>query len=387
MDRDLVETAAALQTSPLEDAFLPERLEASEAIERAEAALDARDYADVPALLKQVRPTLAVLGLRDLELRALLAESWAQMYLGEIEKTAGLLERARDLAESEGFTDVDRAEVLYRLGCCRVKENANTEAVQLLTVALELCDRSGLACDRLRSNVFEWRSRCYRNQRDFDAAWADAERALELAKGLADGETLAHAYFQASLVAERTGQWLMAQFYAEKAKELYEQAGDPESVGRLFNNLGGLAFLLGRHEEAISCLKESFRIALGLGNDVDAGYAVSSLAQVNLRTGNAASAEEQAGHALRLLGDRIELIEEVGNAQLVLGRALVEQGRFGEAADVLGRAEETFERFGSTSHRAAAWIAQGDLARRCGDLGLAADLYQHAAEALQDFHF
>ena len=37
--------------------------------------------------------------------------------------------------------------------------------------------------------------------------------------------------------------------------------------------------------------------------------------------------------------------------------------------------------------RAAAWIAQGDLATTRGDEGRAAVLYRRAAETLQDFRF
>ena len=45
------------------------------------------------------------------------------------------------------------------------------------------------------------------------------------------------------------------------------------------------------------------------------------------------------------------------------------------------------EKFESASHRAAAWIAKGDLAARRGDDSEAARLYRRAAETLQDFRF
>lgn len=364
-----------------------DREAAEDAIARAEAAIEIHDYERATAALGGLRSGLAARELHDLELRALLADSWAHMMLGEIELAQSLLERARDVAAADAFSDTDRAEVLYRLGCCKTKLSANTEAVQLYTVALELCERSGRLCDRLRAEILEWRSRSYRNLRDFEAAHADAERALQLAHALDDAEARAHVYLQASLVAERTGQWLVAKFYAEQARDLYAEAGDEASVGRILNNLGGLSFLLGRHDEALAYLKEAFRRALETGNEVDAAYAASSLAQVNLRTGNPSVAEEQALHALRLLAERVEFMEEVGNAQLVLGRALLELGRLAEAEEVFARAENTFDRFGSVSHRAAAWVARGDLARRRNDAERAADLYRRAAEALQDFHF
>jgi hypothetical protein len=71
----------------------------------------------------------------------------------------------------------------------------------------------------------------------------------------------------------------------------------------------------------------------------------------------------------------------------VLGRALMEQGRLGEADEALREADSNLAQLSSASHRAAAWIAQGDLAARRGDDATASRLYRLAAEALQDFHF
>src|SRR3712207_8000296 len=76
----------------------------------------------------------------------------------------------------------DRADVLFRLGACRYNLSSIATAVSLLTQALELADASSLPCDRLRSLILEWRSRCYQRQRDWEAAREDVERALELAQ-------------------------------------------------------------------------------------------------------------------------------------------------------------------------------------------------------------
>jgi tetratricopeptide (TPR) repeat protein len=81
------------------------------------------------------------------------------------------------------------------------------------------------------------------------------------------------------------------------------------------------------------------------------------------------------------------MLDQIGNARLVLGRALLEQGRLEEAGDAFAAAEDAFAKLSSTSHRAAAWIAQGDLATKRGDERQAAVLYRRAAEALQDFRF
>ena len=212
--------------------------------------------------------------------------------------------------------------MLLWLGACRYKLSSIQTALGLLNEALALADRSGLPCDRLRADVHNWRARCYRRQRDFEAAREDVETALELAEGLNDRRALANAYFQASLVAERQGHWLLARTYAERAKAQYEELADQANVGNLMNNLGGLNLLLGNSESAITFLKDAFRIALDLGNHASAAQAVSSLAQVHLRSGELAQAEEQSRHALELLDGRSDFLDEIGNAQLTLGRAL-----------------------------------------------------------------
>ncbi len=202
-----------------------------------------------------------------------------------------------------------------------------------------------------------------------------------------DGRALGQAYFQASVLAERDGHWVLARTYAERAKAQYEELADRANVGRLLNNLGGLDFLLGKPERAVEHLKHSFAVALEIGRDDDAAKAVSSLAQIHLRTGDAVRAEEQARHALQIIGDREDMLDEIGNAQLVLGRSLLDQGRLDEADAALADAEDLLSQLSSASHRAAAWIAQGDLATKRGDERRAAGLYRRAAETLQDFRF
>ena len=97
-----------------------------------------------------------------------------------------MLQTAKEVAHRPGFNDVDRAQVLCRIGAVRVKRGAISRAVNDLSLALELCARSGRPCDRLRAEIYDWRSRCYQRQRDFTAARADVEAALELADGIDD---------------------------------------------------------------------------------------------------------------------------------------------------------------------------------------------------------
>jgi tetratricopeptide (TPR) repeat protein len=357
------------------------------ALSRAEALIQAGQDAEAVEEFDAARPAVLATGLAELEVRACVGEAYVRMGMGEVREGIDLLVRARELSERPEFSDVERAEILFRLGCGRHLLSSNQTALALFNEALALAEGSGLPCDRLRSEILNWRSRCYRRQRDLHAAREDVERALELAERIEDPRVVANLYFQASIVADREGHWVLARSYAERAKAHYEEIADRRNLGRLLNNLGGLNFLLGKPDEAVTFLKDAFRVALDLGNDGEAAQAVSSLAQVHLRTGEISLAEEQARHALRLLEGRVDFLDETGSAQLVLGRSLLEQDRLDEADDAFAAAHAAYEQLSSISHRAAAWVAQGDLATRRGDDRAAAHLYRKAAEALQDVRF
>ena len=361
------------------------RIEAG--LSRAEALSESHEYTDALEEFTRIYPTIAGIAAPELQIRGLSGEAWCRMRSGEVREAIELLTRARAIAEDSMFSDVDRAEILYRLGACRVELSSIQTAIGLFNEALTLAENSGLPCDRLRAEIFGWRSRCYRRQRDYEAAREDLERALELAEALDDPRSVARVYFHASLVAERQGQWVLARRYAEQAKAQFEEISDRIGVGKLLNNLGALSFLLGKPDEAVEQLNESFRVLIEYGSEADAAHAVSSLAQVSLRTGRVAPAEEQARQALKLLGGRVDLIDEIGNAQLVLGRSLLEQDRLDEAEQAFDDADQSFSQFSSISHRASAWIAKGDLATRRGQDQVAAQFYRRAAEALQDFKF
>jgi tetratricopeptide (TPR) repeat protein len=382
--------AAALNVDP---AFLAsgvssdERARAEAVLARAEALVEKYEYVEaIDEYTRALSPVIST-GAVELRVRLLSGEAWARMLNGEVRDALQLLQQARGFVDGPEFADLDRADVLFRMGVGRYLISSIATAVALFGESLALIESSELPSDLLRAKVLSWRSRCYRRQRDYEAAREDIERALELAESMEDARTLGDTYFQASLIAERDGHWVLARTYAERAKSQYEELSDRGNVGRLLNNLGGLDSLLGNTERAIDRIKQAIEVAIEYGDDLEVATTVSSLAQVYLRTGDPVSAEEHARHALRRLDGREDCLGEIGNARLVLGRALLEQERLDEAGTELDEAEDAFAQLSSSSHRAAAWVAQGDLAQRRGNDREAATLYRRAAEALQDFRF
>jgi len=354
---------------------------------RAEVLVQQHDYDRAAAEFRSAYAAARELGADDLVVKALAGEAWACQELGQVQRGIDLLLEARTYDDSSRIADLDRADVLFRLGVCRYKLSSIATAAALLDEALVIVERSAVPSDRLRAEILLWRSRCYRRQRDYLAARENVERALELAEALRDPRTAAKAYFQASLVAEREGHLGLARSYAERARGCYEDIADRANVGRLLNNLGGLTYQLGKPEEAVAYLKDALRTLLEEGSDVEAAHVVCSLAEIHNGMGRYADAEAEARKALELLGGRVDFLSEIGTAQLALGRSLMEQERLDEAQEILRAADSSFEQFSSASHRAAAWIALGDLAARRDDDSGAARLYRRAAEALQDVRF
>src|SRR5919204_3005131 len=156
-----------------------ERSRVEAMLARAEALTNAHQYDDAIDELENSRTAVLATGATELEARALLTEAWARMERGEVKPALDLLERCRTISDGPGFSDVDRAQVLYQMAVCRYHLSSIASAVGLFNEALKLAEGSGLPCDLLRSEILARRSRCYRRQRDLEAAREDVERALE----------------------------------------------------------------------------------------------------------------------------------------------------------------------------------------------------------------
>jgi tetratricopeptide (TPR) repeat protein len=364
-----------------------ERTKLEAMLARAEALSAAHRYSEAVEGFREAKPAVEGTGSAALDVRVLSGEAWALQELGLVREAIELLQSARESAERPEFSDIDRADVLFRLGVCRYKLSSISTAKSLLDEALALAEDSGLPSGLLRSDILQYRSRCHRRLRDYVAAHDDAERALELAQDMGDRAAIARAYVQASLIAQRQGHYVLSRSYAQRAKDLYQQVDDERSLGRLLLLLGGLTLLLGDEEHAVEHLKASYSRALDVDSHADAAQALEGIARVHLNRGEFDQADELARKALALLEGREDYLHEVSPSQLVLGRALMERGRFEEAEECFRAADAAAEQMASLSHRTEAWVALGDLAARRGDDREAARLYRAAAEALQEIRF
>ncbi len=351
-------------------------------LERGEHLLDVRRSAEAADLFKAVREPLGADAPRPALRAAVRGEVRALTRLGRIQQAADLLGDSRKRAEGpEGSTE-ERAEVTYLTALCTYLMSEVVVAQAEFDRSLALLDESGVANDGLRSDIHQWRSRCHRRLRDWEAAREDIERALELCEALADTRRIAEVSFQASLVAERQGRWVLARRYAQTTHDIFLEIGDRVGQGIVLNNLAGLNHLLGNDDLAIAQLRESYEACIEADMPVEAGYALSSLADIYRGRGNLTEAESLAAHALELLEGRVDHLPAIGTSQLVLARAYLEQGELEQAEEMLATVDGTFERTESVGHQASSWLTRGDLERARRNEAEAARLYRQAAVAL-----
>ncbi len=127
-----------------------DRAKAEAILARADSLL--QDHELDAAIEEYTRALPAVLGTGapELHLRALNGEAIARAENGDVKGSMALLAESRALVESDGFTDIDRADVLYRIGVCRYLMSSISTAIGLFNEALTLAERTELPADRLR---------------------------------------------------------------------------------------------------------------------------------------------------------------------------------------------------------------------------------------------
>jgi len=344
---------------------------------RGEQLLDGQHYEEALDTFAPLRASIPPTAPRHLVRAAARGEIWALVRLGRV------TEAAEVLAETPPETPDEQAEVAYLTAiCCYMASEIGAAQVEFAR-ALELLDAFEQADDRLRLDIHQWRSRCYRRQRDWEAAREDIDRALELCDAIGEPRRAAEVNLQASLTAERLGRWVLARRYAETSLELFQAVGDDVTAARVMNNLAGLNHSLGNDEAAIAYLKAAFAFFVDADLDLDVGYILSSLAEIHHERGEFAEAEAAATRAVELLGDRIDHIQEVGTAQLTLARAHLAQGDLDGTEAMLAAVDVSYAQTESISHLARSWMTRGELELIRHRSAEAARLYREAAIALQ----
>ena len=348
-----------------------------------QALLDEHRYLDAIEIFRPLRQSLSPEAPRWAYRGAMRGETWALIRLGSVTDAAELMGEARMRAEGGPDTADERAEIAYLTAVCCYTLSTMAAAHVEFARALSLLDEAEEPNDRLRSDVHQWRSRCYRRQRDWEAAREDIDRALELVEALDDTRRSAEVNLQASLVAERQGRWVLARRYAEKSRDLLRGR-------RRHRHQGTRAQQPRRPQPPARGRRHGDRATAGGVRDLRrrparrGGRLCPELPRRDPpRARRARRGRGRRAACARLLEGRRDHVQEIGTAQLVLARAHLDQGDLEQAEGLLAEVDESYALTESISHQARSWMVRGELELLRENESEAARLYREAATALQ----
>lgn len=130
-----------------------------------------------------------------------------------------------------------------------------------------------------------------------------------------------------------------------RALALYTELGDLRGQFWVLNNMGGLAYFMGRWDEAVACYEQSRELVLATGDEVRAAYGLGNVGEVLADQGHyddAARAVDEARRLWAAAGDQ----SGTGFAHMILGRIAARTGRAEEARAHLDNAREMLAAMG-----------------------------------------
>jgi hypothetical protein len=138
----------------------------------------------------------------------------------------------------------------------------------------------------------------YRDGRQADALDAYLyERSLALCRELGDDRMLAISATNIGCLAMMQGDYAHAETLSREGLELHERAGRRDGMQQPMFNLGVIALLTGRHDEAQGLFERGLGDSRELGFPSGIAYSLEGLAAVHAARGEAQRAAEVLGAA------------------------------------------------------------------------------------------
>lgn len=279
-------------------------------------------------------------GVADLAwLRATIALSRCYREAGDLAMSIEVAEKARVTIEEQGLAGLDEAvQLTLTMAASHFERGDTTHAVRLCT----------------------------------DAIRAAEELATPTSRG--------SAYWNASIMASRSGSQAEGVALADKALRLFEQASDARNLARLRTDLGILQLRLdppeadAARENLERSARELDRCSASVLDKVDNQLA---LARANLILGDLDRAGDQAEQGYRLSRENAPTV--AAEALVLQGQVAAGRGREGDALAAYQEAARVLGEAGADRRAAELWFEIGELLQRAGDTESALAAYRRAA--------
>jgi class 3 adenylate cyclase/predicted ATPase len=337
-------------------------------------------YANVDAAAHYRFALDAARRLDDVDSHEVLA-TWTA--LGDVLEQAGVLADALDAyRRASRVVDDDpitQTSLLLKRARARERAGGYRTALRELSIAEHLLrDVDGESAERARLRITMLRAIVRKSQEHARTALALAEQAAGEAERLDEKSELCKAYAVMDWAHVVLGEPERA-VYAPRMAELHEQLGETERAAGALGNQGGVAYWLGRWDEALDCYRRSAAAYVRCGDVVLAALEQSNIGELLVSRGHYDEAAPVLADAVRThraigflegalfdevqlgrlaigrgeLDRAVELLTAVRDeanglhlpgsaleASIHLATALVESGRPDEALDVVGAAAE-----------------------------------------------
>ncbi len=286
-----------------------------------------------------------------------------------------------------------RLEALHNLGTVLVLVGQNDEAAGCFEEMLRLAwlfdhpAKAGAAHGRM--------GRIHRARGEYEAALARFQKARELFERAGDRRGVAGALDDTGIVHWLRGAYPIALEQHKQALAIRRTLGDKRSVALSLANMGRVHHAMGAFQHALDRFREALELRRAVGDRAGVVSSMMDLGGVHEADGKLEAAHEIFGDALKLareIGDR------QGQAQVLvrIGEVLLALGRSAAAVDALEKAQELATLLGDRAgqsecarHLAEAGLVLGDRrgaaehARRSLELAQAIGSRVHAGAALR----
>lgn len=368
--------------------LLAERYEESWRHSLTAAERAARIYANVEASRFYRRALESADALEDIASSAI-SETWEQ--LGSTLERLGEFDRAEEAyRQSLALLDPNpaaEARLLLKQAQARVWLDDYEHALELIGNGLELIENADDEPARQqRAQLLAWYATFSQAQGRHETAVAWADRAIEEATAADDRDALAHSYKTLDLVYMELRQPENA-VYSQRALELYEELDDVPNQAVVLNNMGAIAYLQSRWDEARRLYERAVDLYERVGNGVGACFGRYNIAEILTDQGYVTQAEElfvEVERVWRASG----FLNGIAYARLGRGRIAAAVQHYDDALDLFNQARSGWKEIGADARviDADARIAECYLLRSEPDVAIAItdEVLAHAEGEAED---
>ena len=318
----------------------------------ADRASDQFAFAGAALLYRRALTAARTLHPPEAELAAIWeALAKAYTHTGEPQRALDALTAARKHA---GDDPLRRAHLLHRQGTVLVERagqasrGARWFARGLREVESLPGREAGAARAQLVASMAQLRQR---QGRSADAVTL-CRRAIEEAEAAGEEAALAHALCVLDWALAFSGR-PREPGHSERALEIYVRLNDADRESAVLNNMGGIAYLTGRWDEAVELYARAADASRRAGDAATAAFGDCNLAEVLIDQGRLEEAEQRLVRVRRVWAG---VSDEAGvaYATALLGRVAVRAGRGEEGRALLAEATARFRELGIEDD--AAWV-------------------------------